>query len=176
MREVTRDPDSGKGRRDRPHQDWSGKDPTRPGPHVPALDDTIDEFPGSVTPVEHLRARVDHVAGRMSEVEATIDMPSWDEFKAMRVEVQHCAADRIKRERRAKWIAGAALAAAGTIATGAVAIVRALNESTGSAAVAADRFDTVRRDVSDHAGQLKAIGEILAGHAATIDMLKRDRP
>ena len=168
---MTRDPDSGKGRRDRQHQDWSSKDPTRPGPHVP-VDDTIDE----VTPVEHLRARVDRVAGRVADVEATIDLPDWAEFKAMRAEVAHCKADRIKRERRAKWIAGAALAAAGTIATGAVAIVRALNESTGSAAVAADRFDTVRRDVSDHAGQLKAIGEILAGHAATIDMLKRDRP
>ena len=165
---MTRDPDSGKGR----HRDYAGREVTRPGPHVPALDDTIDE----VTPVEHLRARVDRVAGRMSEVEATIDMPSWDEFKAMRVEVQHCAADRIKREKRAKWIAGAALAAAGTIATGAVAIVRALNESTGSAAVAADRFDAMRIEIREHADRLKSIDRDISSHAATIDMLKRDRP
>ena len=164
---MTRDPDSGKGR----HRDYAGRGVTRPGPHVP-VDDTIDD----VTPVEHLRARVDRVAGRVSEVEATIDMPSWEEFKAMRVEVQHCAADRIKRERRAKWFIGAAVAAFGTVATGAVAIVREMKASSNASAVAADRFDTVRRDVSDHAGQLKAIGEILAGHAATIDMLKRDRP
>ena len=136
------------------------------------LDRTVDEL----TPVEHLIDQMASVSDRMANVETTIDLPNWEEFKSMRAEVAHCRADRLKRERRAKWIAGAALTVAGSFVTGAVMIVRSINESSNASAVAADRFDTMRVTVDGHSAQLKTIGEVVAGHSATIDLLKRTTP
>ena len=117
---MTRDPDSGKGRRDRQHQDWSGKDPTRPGPHAPALDDTIDDFPGGATQVDQLRSRVDRVAEVVADHAMVIaerhEMPSseaWSRLEArlddMAARVAVCEDERKARAWRTKvwtWAKG----------------------------------------------------------------------
>lgn len=76
---MTRDPDSGKGRRQ--HVDHAFRDvPTRPGVHV--TDDTDDDFPAHATPVEALtdaanaiaahaisRAEAERIRARLADLE-----------------------------------------------------------------------------------------------------------
>ena len=76
---MTRDPDSGKGRRQ--HVDHAFRDvPTRPGVHV--TDDTDDDFPAHTTPVEALtdaanaiaahaisRAEAERIRARLADLE-----------------------------------------------------------------------------------------------------------
>lgn len=89
---MTRDPDSGKGR----HRDYAGREVTRPGPHVPALDDTIDDFPGGATPVDQLRSRVDRVAEVVADHAAVIaerhDMPSSEAWARLEARLDDMAA------------------------------------------------------------------------------------
>lgn len=130
---MTRDHDSGKGRR--PHVDHAFREVTRPGVHVPALDDTPDDFADEPTPIrEHhrLAARVDGLALRVTSVEdvarenkiareAMTELPTTEAWRALSLRVEAAEAGAADGRaigaavRRAK---GAAWAALGTAITG----------------------------------------------------------
>lgn len=110
---MTRDPpDSGSGRVrgrliDPPSPRYADhtRTPTRPGPHVvPGLDDTEDDFPGPLTPVEHLISRVGKVEEVVADHAATIaerhEMPSSEAWQRLEDTVYaiRSAADRNTRE------------------------------------------------------------------------------
>ena len=93
------------------HRDFAGREITKPGPHVDPLDKTEDDFPGPLTPVEHLQHEVAQVKAAVIDHGATLaeryTLPhteAWqrleDRIAKAEARVEVC---EIEREKRGRW-------------------------------------------------------------------------
>jgi len=166
------------------HRDFAGREITRPGPHVDPLDATEDDFPGPLTPVEHLQHEVAQVKAAVIDHGATLaeryTMPHAEAWKRLEDRIA-ASEDRLKvceleRERRGrwtlilKWVKGIG---AGGLAAALVWAVTMIGDA-GAAREAAARDKATARQVHDDVRTLRE--QFAADHALLQLLVSRFAP
>lgn len=159
---MTREPpDSGRGRL--PHQDWSGREITRPGVHVEPRE--------KPTPVDELRVRVGATESAVADHAATIaerySMPSTEAWRRLEKRVAVCETERAARARWAKvWTWARGIGAGGVFAV-LVWAVTAVGDAGASRERAARDAAALREVIDD----VRVLRESTAADHALIQVL-----
>jgi hypothetical protein len=184
------------------HRDFAGREITKPGPHVDPLGATEDDFPGPLTPVEHLQHEVAQVKAAVIDQGATLaeryTLPhteAWQRLVADIAEaraIAEAAAARAKicdldRERRGKlavvwkWAKGLGLGGIGTALVWAVVMIgdaganrEAARADKAAARKVIDDLDLLRVQVDNQFSDLRE--KFAADHALLQLLVSRFAP